>query len=929
MNKKVLSAILFGALMAGTGTFTSCIDNEEPASITTLRGAKAELLKAKAAVEQAKVAQVQAEAEVARAQAALLQAQAEAEAAKAESDKALAAAQIAEAQAKAEKALAEAEKARLEAEAAYQQSIIELKKAQAELVGKQATAIAPFVTAYESAIKTYNAAVDAQTKLERLVADQLAYVEEREADKEYYTRFLNKYVSDAESALAGKEAALEDAEATLAEAETLEAHEYEAKLEAVIAKMKEIDLAVIKLNVDAAEAIDKLYADGRFAEVETVVNEIMELKFNKKYATPAFELDLTGGILKKGSIGWEAGEATYNNILDKCSDIESTIHLLEDIKRDANDDAWTNEALVVLKENLKNKKEEVATAKKEWEEAVAAFNTNKYNTADPTKISGYTEVTTAMTAFNTAQTEVNAAWEAVVAASTKEADAKTMQDAIDAAEKVRVEAVAAAEKVYREATTTAALTKELAAILKPYEDAEATAKKAKEDAEKAVATAEAAYAKAVAESKETDPIKDPAVVAAAQTVVEKEKAEATVTEAYTKAGAALTKAKADNTPATLEAEHDKTWKAAYNAALAAEKTAVDAAKKAFNDKWDGEKGTAAIALRAANDALNVKEAAAEAAAKTLIEASETYNKNAGYDVIDEDIVWPLLYGEWDKKKGYNVRETIDTEKYLVLSKEAMAWVVIQRSAYLYGTGYEGNQYEGFEARLVEVKAEEIIAEIEAEHAEETIWTAFDFIKHCEAYGLMGEELAIAEKIRVVEFWLQNGKWIEEKIAALEEADKALHAIYDEATAVIAEKEEAKEELYAELNKDIEEAYAPILTKQNEMFPLQRLYAAYDIALRQLHLAGQHPTQTAIEAYISTLKTIVDGAKIDVLNAEGNLYTAQQNLVKWNSGAITVLEGYQNQLEDANTAVERASALMDAKRTQLEQAMSALEWEAAE
>ena len=63
MNKKVLSAILFGALMAGTGTFTSCIDNEEPASIATLRGAKAELLKAKALVEKEKVAQVQAEAE--------------------------------------------------------------------------------------------------------------------------------------------------------------------------------------------------------------------------------------------------------------------------------------------------------------------------------------------------------------------------------------------------------------------------------------------------------------------------------------------------------------------------------------------------------------------------------------------------------------------------------------------------------------------------------------------------------------------------------------------------------------------------------------------------------------------------------------------------------------------------------------------------
>lgn len=60
-------------LMAGTSTslLTSCIDNDEPAGITDLRGAKAELLRAKAAVEQAeaaiKTAQVkwyEAEAEI-------------------------------------------------------------------------------------------------------------------------------------------------------------------------------------------------------------------------------------------------------------------------------------------------------------------------------------------------------------------------------------------------------------------------------------------------------------------------------------------------------------------------------------------------------------------------------------------------------------------------------------------------------------------------------------------------------------------------------------------------------------------------------------------------------------------------------------------------------------------------------------------------
>ena len=75
MNKKFLSVVLFGALMAGSSvTFTGCIDNDEPAGIENLRGAKAELLKAKAAVETAKVAYVNAQTAQANAEARRLEA---------------------------------------------------------------------------------------------------------------------------------------------------------------------------------------------------------------------------------------------------------------------------------------------------------------------------------------------------------------------------------------------------------------------------------------------------------------------------------------------------------------------------------------------------------------------------------------------------------------------------------------------------------------------------------------------------------------------------------------------------------------------------------------------------------------------------------------------------------------------------------------
>lgn len=78
MNKKYLSVVLFGALMLGTaGTFTGCIDNDEPAGIEQLRGAKAELIAAKAVVEQARAEYILAQAEYQKALAAHEQANAD------------------------------------------------------------------------------------------------------------------------------------------------------------------------------------------------------------------------------------------------------------------------------------------------------------------------------------------------------------------------------------------------------------------------------------------------------------------------------------------------------------------------------------------------------------------------------------------------------------------------------------------------------------------------------------------------------------------------------------------------------------------------------------------------------------------------------------------------------------------------------------
>lgn len=134
-------------LMGGVSTsLTSCIDNDEPAGITELRGAKAELLRAKAAVEQAeaaiKTAQVkwhEADAEIKNQ---------EAEQAKLKTDylstlytaqKDSISAQAAVYKEKLNKKLIAAQQASAEANAAYQKALAEIEAA---LVGLQESAYA-------------------------------------------------------------------------------------------------------------------------------------------------------------------------------------------------------------------------------------------------------------------------------------------------------------------------------------------------------------------------------------------------------------------------------------------------------------------------------------------------------------------------------------------------------------------------------------------------------------------------------------------------------------------------------------------------------------------------------------------------------------------------------------------------------------------
>ena len=182
MNKKFLSVVLFGALMAGSSvTFTGCIDNDEPAGIETLRGAKAELLKAKAAVELANEAMVRAQVtgaeldnkakeisnQMLEYQAAIAKAQSEKEIADLENAKALAAERFKAEMLKAEEATAYAQKAYDDAIKAIEASKLLLSDEEADVlaaaqqrVDSKAGQLASAHTALNNAAQALNAAFE-------------------------------------------------------------------------------------------------------------------------------------------------------------------------------------------------------------------------------------------------------------------------------------------------------------------------------------------------------------------------------------------------------------------------------------------------------------------------------------------------------------------------------------------------------------------------------------------------------------------------------------------------------------------------------------------------------------------------------------------------------------------------------------------------
>lgn len=399
MNKKFLSAVLFGALMVGSSvTFTGCIDNDEPAGITDLRGAKAELLRAKVAVETAKAARENAEA-------ALTLAKAETEKANAELVKANV--QLQKLMAEAQAAQNEAEKARLEAEIAqYKQQMEEdvlthqktmlalqeelaLAKRQYEIALKQIE-IAQAVMSDEDKV-TLGSLELAVTEAQGKVDDKAEAVKEKE--EAYYNAVLESRVDTVnfkrlELAVTRAKANQVVAEETLekwsdflkADTETAdwrkEITTLEDSIKGLEKKQSELKVELAKLQnsedykklIDAKNQTAKAYAELK-TSAELKYKDMMSVERKVAKGTPINDaMKAIGGEKKDGKGGFIA------ELNGKIADYTSEKKALLD------------EIAAQTEGEVKELKEASDEAIKAWKEATAAYATAKaYSTEEADK----------------------------------------------------------------------------------------------------------------------------------------------------------------------------------------------------------------------------------------------------------------------------------------------------------------------------------------------------------------------------------------------------------------------------------------------------------------------------------------------------------------------------------------------------------------
>ena len=918
MIMKKWTFLVATALMAGaTPVLTGCIDNEEPEGITILRGAKAELLKAKAAVEAAKVAQVEAEAaymlaqaEVQKALAAseqakakILEAQAKQEEAKAklletQNEAAIAAlqeqikeyeriqkeweAKMAAEATKAEQALAEWELQYKQMEIAYQQALIELATAKATLTQKQQGILAPYVAELQAKKDIYDEKAEAVRLAQRAVLEATQEVETNEADKEYYQRELQWALKAAQYAKEGADKALERANAELAEFQGMEPSALQQKKAALEAELQELGKTIADMSVAAAEELRKM-EEGEIAQYNDAAQKENDNYFNKEYTLKEFTYTVGEGLPTQHFGEYTLDELTYTlaspwNYENRKAELENLYQQFVSWTRDENDNAWTNERIAKLEDDLKKNEEAVAKLKANWKEAVDAYHKDPATVvADPSVITGYTELCAAVDAYNTVATSLNE----------KNATMQTIRQAMSDAWAAYYDTEAKAWEEYYNTDWNAineANNADYAALQKAYEDA----------------------------------------VAANDGTAEKQ-------EAVDKAWDALINF-------DWNARHEAIEKKRDDAIAAAEKTRNEilTAKKA--EEMTAQEAIDAES----NKLDEVTTAAIEAYNDFTYNAGKSDNPNYSiifnvmansvdiYNISNDDEIKGIEYnengltgyGHW-----YRTPDTLDKSTLTELNKAALTEVIIYRSNALYGTAiYSTNEYGDFDARLVELTIDDIKAEL----AKEEGLIGQSYIDVCNYnYGLVGQSLAIQTQIDLAKAWLSNDSQVKALIDQTKAAIDEMTAEYEAAVEAHETEVERLEGVWSDIEDKLQASIDEINKKRAELQPIQHLLNAVVHAIEDYKANGSAEySQEDIDYAIATLEKKVKDIEKQVYDAETAVMTAQRNLEGWNNGSLDKLAIAKNNLEDAEAALAVAKGNMEAAQAALTSVIEALATDSA-
>ena len=936
--KKWTYLVAAGMLLGATPVFTGCIDNDEPAGIAELRGAKAELLKAKATVETAKAEQVKTKAAYLLAQAEYQKALAATENANAKIKEAIAKqeeakvklietqneqekqklqAQIAELEHQkemweieknnaittAEQAVKSWELAYKQAEVAYEKALLELATQKASLTKKQQLILADYVSDVKAAKEDLAEKKEAVRTAQRTVNKAAQLVEETEADKAYWQYDLARTLKLEKKKLEGLEAALAEAKEGLGEFENMKPTELSAKYEALEQELNALKKKIADESVKAAEE-RRAIQEGELTNYYKKVQSMTE-NMQKDIDIPAFTYpEVTGDALPFAWNGLKDKEyeaLTYKwgnpfNYDARLNELQSLLAQVKQWTRDDNDNEWTQQRIAEWEKQIEDENAAIEGLKKDWKEAVDVYHRTPADVViDLSKITGYTEAVAAIKPFNTAVTDYQKAWTA-------------FENARKAYQKVTNEFWSNKNNINRTYTN----------------DIKPLGAKADEQANAEQARLQKAYNDLV-NATTPDATKIQEALDALNAFYWWEFRNESYNELIKPFAEKRDKAlKAEDTK-RIEAENAvRTTVEAYKAKRDALIAEVDVVTPLYDNFYTN----ASHRINEWNTYHSIYNKANFSEAAGLY---QSLYENSEYISDWSDTDGNYINSEWIYYPSNVYTYEVDADAVTEISRENIKTLIQHRSQALFGEayGFYSNSYGDPDARLLDLTFDDVKKLIEESNDEPLYGN--DYINACRQYGKMGAVFALEAQVKFAKAWLADkNSSVNKLISATAEAIEAMETKYEEQKLGYEEQGESLDKELLAINEKLQAAVDALNELRATSSPIIDLKQAVWQAIQDYREAGfDEWSQDLIDKEVMKLKTAIEQLDLAIEDQNHAIETAQRNLDGYNNGNLTALQTAKEALEDAEAAMVAAQEVYNDALDALNKMIAAMAAEVAE